>query len=226
MKFRRSQVKANSSWQRLRSIWLEAIANCVELDRPMNVRISTPPGAPAPAPKKFSDPGLDQISQNIETILAFYSRDEQKISSSQRILEAISGSVGRPLYLGAIVLLVALWISANLLAHRSGLTAFDPPPFFWLQGLVSLGALLTTTVLLIKQSRLAKLEERRAHLELQVNLLTEQKTTKLINLMEELRRDLPMVRDRHDAEAAALQQPTDAGQVLAELDERREAVAR
>jgi uncharacterized membrane protein len=192
----------------------------------MNVKTSTPPVSAAATPDKSSEPGLDQISQNIETILAFYSSEEQKISSSQRVLETISGSVGRPLYLGSIVLLVALWILANVIAHHVGFAEFDPAPFFWLQGLVSLGALLTTTVLLIKQNRLAKLEERRAHLELQVNLLTEQKTTKLINLMEELRRDLPNVRHRHDPEAAALQQPTDAGQVLAELDERREAVSR
>jgi uncharacterized membrane protein len=193
---------------------------------PMNVKTPTPPVSAAHAPGKSSAPGLDQISQNIETILAFYSNDEQKISASQRVLEAISSSVGRPLYLGAIVLLAALWIFANVMAHHLGFAELDPAPFFWLQGLVSLGALLTTTVLLIKQNRLAKLEERRAHLELQVNLLTEQKTTKLINLMEELRRDLPMVRDRDDPEAAALQQPTDAVQVLAELDERREAVSR
>jgi uncharacterized membrane protein len=64
-----------------------------------------------------------------------------------------------------------------------------------------------------------KLEERRAHLELQVNLLTEQKTTKLINLLEELRRDLPMIKDRHDPESAAFQQPTDPEAVLAALDE-------
>ena len=38
-----------------------------------------------------------------------------------------------------------------------------------------------------EQNRLGKLEELRAHLDLQVNLLTEQKTTKLIDLMEELR---------------------------------------
>lgn len=175
---------------------------------------------------KSSDPGPDQISQNIETILAFYSRDEQEISSSQRILETISSSVGRPLYLGAIVLFVVLWIFANVTANRLGFAQWDPAPFSWLQGLLSLGAFLTTTVVLIKQNRLARLEERRAHLELQVNLLTEQKTTKLINLMEELRHDLPMVRNRHDPEAAALQQPTDAGQVLAALDERRDAVPR
>jgi uncharacterized membrane protein len=192
----------------------------------MNFTPPTPPLSAADTPGISPDPGRDKISQNIETILEFYARDEQKLSPSQRVLETISGSVGRPLYLGFIVLLAALWILGNVIAHRMGYAELDPAPFFWLQGLVGLGALLTTTVLLIKQNRLANLEERRAHLELQVNLLTEQKTTKLINLLEELRRDLPNVRNRHDPEAAALQQPTDAEQVLAELDERRDAVPR
>jgi len=31
----------------------------------------------------------DQISQNIEAVLEFYAREEQKISRSQRILERI-----------------------------------------------------------------------------------------------------------------------------------------
>ena len=192
----------------------------------MKLKTPKPPLSAADPPGKPPEPGFGQISQNIEAIMSFYSRDERQISASQRILETISACVGRPLYLGSLVLAIALWVFANGMAHRLGFAEIDPPPFFWLQGLVSLGALLTTTVLLIKQNRLAALEERRAHLELQVNLLTEQKTTKLINLMEELRRDLPMVRNRVDPEAAALQQPTDAGQVLAELDERRDAVSR
>jgi hypothetical protein len=40
--------------------------------------------------------------------------------------------------------------------------------------------------------------------------------------MEELRRDLPNVRDRHDPEAAALQQSMNPELVLAALDERIE----
>lgn len=76
-------------------------------------------------------------------------------------------------------------------------------------------------MVLIRQERLAKLEERREHLDLQVNLLTEQKTTKLIHLFEELRRDLPMVRDRRDPESETMQQPTDPHRVLAEIDEVR-----
>jgi hypothetical protein len=40
--------------------------------------------------------------------------------------------------------------------------------------------------------------------------------------MEELRRDLPNVRNRHDSEAVALQQSMNPDLVLAALDERSE----
>lgn len=164
----------------------------------------------------------DQISQNIEAILDFYAREDQKISGSQRIMERISRFVGQPVFLGIILLFVGLWILANVVLRQIGMAAFDPEPYFWLQGIVGLGALLTATVVLSKQNRLARIEEQRAHLELKVNLLTEQKTTKLIDLLEELRRDLPNVRDRHDPEAAALQQSMNPELVLAALDERSE----
>jgi uncharacterized membrane protein len=96
---------------------------------------------------------------------------------------------------------------------------FDDAPFFWLQGLIGLAALLTTTVVLIKQNRVASLGEQRAHLDLKVTLLIEQKTAKLIDLMEELRRDLPNVKDRHDPGADLMQQAMSPEGVLAALDE-------
>jgi uncharacterized membrane protein len=165
----------------------------------------------------------DQISQNIEAVLEFYAREELKISHSQRIVERISSYIGQPVFLGLILLFVALWVTANTVTHRFGMAEFDPAPYFWLQGIIGLGALLTTTVILAKQNRLAKLEEQRAHLDLKVTLLTEQKAAKLIDLMEELRRDLPNVKNRHDPEAAALQQSMNPELVLAALDERSEA---
>lgn len=164
----------------------------------------------------------DQISRNIDAVLEFYTREEQKITRSQRILERISRSIGQPIFLGLILLFVALWILSNALLRQFGMTAFDPAPFFWLQGIVGLGALLTATVVLTKQNRLAKLAERQAHLDLKVTLLTEQKAAKLIDLLEELRRDLPNVRNRHDPEAAALQRSMNPDLVLAALDERSE----
>ncbi|MDD2581684.1 MAG: DUF1003 domain-containing protein [Desulfuromonadaceae bacterium] len=165
----------------------------------------------------------DQISQNIEAVLEFYAREDQKISSSQRIMERISRFVGRPVFLGIILLFVTFWILTNVALRQFGISEFDPEPYFWLQGIVGLGALLTATVVLAKQNRFAKLEEQRAHLDLKVNLLTEQKTAKLIDLLEELRRDLPNVRDRHDPEAAALQKSMNPELVLAALDERSES---
>ena len=103
----------------------------------------------------------DPITQNIESIAEFYKREDQKVTWSQRIVEAISSMVGRPILLGCIVLFVVLWILANVLARQLGKAEFDPPPFFWLGGIVSLWALLTTTVVLIRQERLAKLEDCR-----------------------------------------------------------------
>ena len=184
--------------------------------------MNTPHARPAPSDATPVDSVPEHISQNIDSILAFYRREEQKISDSQRLLETVGGFMGRPSYLASVVAFVALWLLANALCELLGIRSLDPPPFFWLQGVVSLGALLTTTVVLITQNREAKLEEQRLELELQVNLLTEQKTTKLIRLIEELRRDLPMVKDRHDPESAALQKPTNPDELLSALQERRD----
>ena len=165
------------------------------------------------------EPDLDTHAQNLETILEFYRREEQKITRSQRILERISRFMGQPVYLGLILLFVAIWMFANSVLRDAGLPEFDPAPYFWLQGMLGFGALLTATVVLIRQNRIAKLEEQRAHLDLKVTLLTEQKTAKIIDILEELRRDLPNVRNRVDAEAVAMKEPINPDQVLAALDE-------
>src|SRR5450756_676598 len=186
----------------------------------MRSKSAVPPASPPDPLDTPFKPERDQTSQNIEAVLEFYTREERKISRSQRILERISGLVGQPVFLGFILLFVVLWMLANTVLRLFGMAEFDPRPFFWLQGIVGLGALLTATVVLIKQNRLAKIEEQRAHLDLKVTLLTEQKAAKLIDLLEELRRDLPNVRNRHDPEAAALQQSMSPDLVLAALHER------
>ena len=162
----------------------------------------------------------DLHSRNIEAVMEFYAREEEKISRPQWVLERIGDFMGQPMFLGFILLFVSVWIAASVIVTWLGIAEFDPAPFFWLQGIVSLGAFLTATVILTKQNRLAKLAAQRAHLDLKVTLMTEQKAAKLINLLEELRRDLPNVRNRHDPEAAVLEKSMDPDRVLAALDER------
>jgi uncharacterized membrane protein len=188
----------------------------------MKFRTTVSPPSPADSGSTPAESDRDQISQNIEAVLEFYAREEQKLSRSQRIMERVSSYIGQPVFLGIILLFVAFWMLANSELRQLGRIEFDPAPYFWLQGIVGLGALLTATVVLSKQNRLAKLEEQRAHLDLKVTLLTEQKAAKLIDLLEELRRDLPNVKNRHDPEAVALQQSMNPELVLAALDERSE----
>lgn len=161
----------------------------------------------------------DHIVENIESVVALQRREWEATTASQRHLERICRFVGRPGYLVGLLALVVVWIGINSLAPRFGFASIDPPPFVWLDALLTLVALLTTTVILITQNRQTKLEQQRAHLDLQVNLLTEQKVTKLIHLLEELRRDLPMVKDRHDAQANALQERADTAQLVSALDD-------
>ncbi len=187
----------------------------------MNSTPAGPETSPPSLPDKPRVSDRDQVSQNIEAVQEFYTREDQKVSRSQRILERISNFVGTPDFLGFVLLFVAAWIASNTVLRRLGMAEFDKAPFFWLQGLVGLGALLTTIVVLTKQNRLARLAEQRAHLDLKVTLLTEQKAAKLIDLLEELRRDLPNVRNRHDPGAASLQQPMNPKLVLAALDESK-----
>jgi len=160
-----------------------------------------------------------QIDQNIRAVQAFYSREEDKVSTSQRALERITLFIGKPLFLAFILLFVGAWMLANRVLMGLGRAGFDREPFPWLQGIVSLGALLIATVVLTKQNRLAALAEQRAHLDLKVTLLIEQKTAKLIELVEELRRDLPNVKNRHDPRSASLLQPMNPELVIAALDE-------
>ena len=83
--------------------------------------------------------------------------------------------------------------------------------------------MLITIAVLVRQNRLAEVAESRAHLELQVNLLAEQRATKIIMLLEELRRDMPNVSNRHDEHAKTLEAVTNPDDVLAEIESRRDA---
>ena len=167
-----------------------------------------------------SPPGSvsDQITQNVGEIVALQQREWEMASPSQRRVERLSRFIGRPAYLAGILGFCAIWILVNI-ASFSDFTPFDRPPFPLLEGLLTLVALITTTIVLIAQNRQTRLEQQHTHLDLQVNILTEQKVTKLISLIEELRRDLPMVKDRHDSHAAVLQEGADTKQVLSAIEE-------
>jgi uncharacterized membrane protein len=135
------------------------------------------------------------------------------------MMEMVTAALGRPRTIYLTFSIVVAWVTLNLGIPKSwGWRRFDPPPFFWLQGLVALSALLMTTLVLITTNRQTRNAEERSHLDLQVNLLSEHKVAKIVALLEELRRDLPMVRDRTDREADAMQEAVDPHAMLEALE--------
>jgi uncharacterized membrane protein len=164
------------------------------------------------------------MPQEVESVASIRARAELRLDKHQRIMEVLTASLGRPRTVYAISALVLGWITVNVLAPRVlGWKCIDPPPFFWLQGTVALAALLMTTLVLITANRQTRNAEERSHLDLQINLLAEHKVAKLIALVEELRRDLPMVRDRIDHEANAMQEAVDPHAMLEALERATES---
>jgi len=164
-------------------------------------------------------PPSDPVARNISDILELESRELARTTRAQLWMATLSVWLARPVFPIGLLTFVIAWIVLNTAAPLGG-QRFDPPPFHWLEGLLTLTALLTTTVVLIGQGRQSALAAQRAHLDLQINLLTEQKVSKLIHLIEELRADLPGVRERYDPHASQLKKPTDPAQVAAALKER------
>lgn len=160
----------------------------------------------------------DHIGQNIEAIVALHTNAERNVPRHQRILETVSTFLGRPAFLYSSLLVVALWLLPNALPDL-GLPQFDPPPFDLLQLALGIVALPMTIVVLVKQDRQEKLAEQRAQLSLQLDLLSEQKIAKMIALIEELRRDLPDVKNRYDPEAEEMKQAADPQVVMETLEQ-------
>jgi uncharacterized membrane protein len=164
------------------------------------------------------NPVPEHVNENIESVAQLQKVFGARVSLRQRTIEAITRGVGTPAVLVSLLAFIASWVGYNALAVARHGVVFDPPPFFWLEGMLSAYAAILTTIVLATQNRQNRENEQRAHVELQVSLLAEQKATKIIALLEELRRDLPNVKNRPDPEAEAMQERADPRDVLAALE--------
>ncbi|GAA4009686.1 DUF1003 domain-containing protein [Deinococcus rubellus] len=166
-----------------------------------------------------SDRRFEQLlSQNAEINTLLEQQSRASLTNLHRPIERLARLLGQPTFIFIVLTLFLLWIVLNLNLNFFIHHAWDNPPFFWLQGLIGVLSLIITSTVLIAQARQARLAEQRSQLQLQIILLTEQRSAKLVSLLEELRRDLPSVQNRHDAEADAMQRASDPQSILKALD--------
>jgi uncharacterized membrane protein len=178
-------------------------------------------------PEQIDGPNLGgPAKDNLEVVASFHDREEAAISGMQQSIERVSAFFGSPWYFAFCVLFMVTWMGLNTWGSRHGWRLVDPPPFSIMDGLVSANALLLTIGVLIRQNRMARLAEHRSHLDLQINLLTEQKVTKILQIVDELQRDLTSLRDRPEThtqeQMEEMTKPADANALLNAIKQQTE----
>ena len=153
--------------------------------------------------------------RNVETILRLEEATKGKRDRFERAADAITNLSGSMRFVVFHVIWFGLWIIWNTaLPVRWRL---DPFPFSFLTLVVSLEAIFLSTFILISQKRETALNERRAQLDLQVNLLSEQENTKMLEMLEKIGKRLGV--DMHnDPEVAALEEATRPQELLEQID--------
>ncbi len=166
------------------------------------------------------------VEESIRTLADLHDEHYDRLPPLGRALDAVTANAGRPAFVIALGIVAVGWIALNLTIGATGHAPPDPPPFYYLATATSLFAALMTCLILSTQRREDQLSTRREQLTLELSLLAEQKVSKAIQLLEELRRDSPVIADRRDDDAETLSTPSDARMILdAIVDTHRDSDA-
>lgn len=157
----------------------------------------------------------EHVDEAVRSVTHLHSDHHGRTSAPQRVVNRITAFMARPLFVAFLGLCVVGWIGANLVAIMLGLQAIDGPSFPLMEGAANLFSMFVVMLVLVAQKHEDELNAHRDTLTLELAILSEHKIAKVIELLEELRRDSPHVQDRVDRQADQMAQPADAVSVLA-----------
>jgi uncharacterized membrane protein len=121
------------------------------------------------------------LSRNIAVLSARREQEEAAIGWEDRVAGAITSFSGSMAFVYFNLLILSFWIAVNIGALPI-LPKWDPN-FMILGTLASVEAIFLATFILISQNRMARMESKRAELDLQVGLLTEHEVTRVATLV-------------------------------------------
>jgi uncharacterized membrane protein len=160
---------------------------------------------------------LDLVRDNIDKLIEHERESTQRRTASQKVADTIarvSGSIG---FVVLNVLFFAFWIAVN--SGKLGTKPFDPYPYGLLTTIVSLEAIFLSIFVLVAQNRLQYMSDRRAELDVQVNLLTEYEVTRILRLVNRIAEKMNLD-ESGDPELAVLEEDVDAAELIQEIEEK------
>lgn len=161
-----------------------------------------------------------EFDGSVQAISELHAQHYRTRTPAQRLLDGAVAKLSHPALLILMTVAIVAWISVNLTLAQP----LDPPPFQWLQGAATLTGVYIAALILTTQRREDVLARHRDQLTLELAILSERKSAKVIALLEELRRDSPLVENRVDHDAAAMAKPADPGAVLNAIEELHRTV--
>lgn len=156
------------------------------------------------------------VRRNVQALLEARARFERKKGVQEKIADVVTAFTGSLASVFIHALLFGGWILVNL-GVIPGVEPFDPFPFVMLAMMASVEAIFLSTFVLISQNRMAVLTDKRADLDLQVNLLAEHEITKLIELVDGIARHVG-ARGYADPRVEELKRDVRPEEVLEEIE--------
>jgi uncharacterized membrane protein len=173
----------------------------------MNAPTSEPP-----------QPTSHTVEENVRVIKAWEEAALHERSRAERFSEWITYTVGRGPVLLAHVVWFAVWAAVNAGAV-SWVRPFDPFPFPLLTTMVSLEAIFLALFVLSSQNRLAAQGDKRAHLDLQINLLAEREMTAVLQLLQDIAAHMGVAHAAGSPRVDELARETDVHELTSKLDD-------
>ena len=163
-------------------------------------------------------PQLDPITEkNIEASAELEKKSILNRTIGERAAETVTRIAGGVAFILAHMLWFAFWVAANQ-GLIPGVVPWDPFPFSFLTLVVSLEAIFLSLLVLMTQNRLTKDADKRAQLDLQINMLAEQESTATLKMLEKICQHLGV--DYEADEEKQLAKNTDVNILAKTLDEK------
>jgi len=180
----------------------------------------TPNEASGADPQSGRDMGV-VLRRNIEAMRLQREREEAEASPGQRLADRITRFTGSLGFVTAHLVMVLAWVAINL-GWIAIIRPFDKT-FVILATVASVEAIFLTTFVLISQNRVSAIADKRAALDLQINLLAEYEITQLVRLTRKLAEKLG-VDDVADPQLEEVVREIEPEVVLEEIEAQDEAL--
>ena len=129
------------------------------------------------------------VEENINTIIVWGKAALHQRSTAERVSDRITRAAGGGWMLAGHAVWFALWLVVNT-GLIPGLPVFDEFPFPLLTTIVSLEAIFLSLLVLASENRQTHHSEKRANLDLQVDMLAEREMTAVLILLQDVAKHL------------------------------------